>query len=476
MSPGRMRAALRRPAVATPPGRARHVDMLRAFALVMVVLGHWLAVAVRADGDAVEGRSALEVVPWARPLTWLFQVMPLFFLVGGYANAASLAAHRARGGDALGWVLVRAERLSRPTTALLVVLALAALVAGSPLASPAGRPIADPALVGTAVWFAVIPLWFLAVYFAVVLLTPAMYGLHRRAGLAVPVALAAAVLAGDVARLALDLPWAGAGNVLFAWLAVHQAGFCWRDGRLPARPAFGWLMAASGLVALVLLTGPGPYPVSMVAVPGEAVQNTSPPTFALLALAGTQTGIALATRDRADRWLRRRGPWTAVVAVNSVILTVFLWHMSAVVVAALALYPTGVMPQPPVGSAAWFALRVPWLAVLTTALAALVAAFAPIEIRGRMAGRLAVGPAGRTGAAAAGARTGPRGPRGRIVSVGALAGTLAVLAGLTGIVLAGRGYHGPTGLPPGALVAYLCGVVVLRVAWACDGAAARTSR
>jgi hypothetical protein len=108
--------------------------------------------------------------------------------------------------------------------------------------------------------------------------------------------------------------------------------------------------------------------------------NTNPPTLALMALATTQVGVVLALQPAANRWLRRTGPWTAVVASNAVILTVFLWHMTAAAVAAVVLFPTGDMGQPPIDSAAWLLWRVPWIASCTVVLAVLVALFARIEL------------------------------------------------------------------------------------------------
>jgi hypothetical protein len=369
--------------------------------------------------------------------------MPVFFLVGGYANAASLTSHRRRGGDATTWLLVRADRLLRPTTAFIVALAAAAMVA---------RILGgDPALVGTATWLASIPLWFLLVYLAVVVLTPAMHALHQRAGLIVPVVLAGMVAVGDLARLRLGLPHLGDANYLLAWLAVHQVGFSWQDGRLPTRPGVALSLGAGGLAALVLLTVVGPYPVSMVAVPGEQGQNTAPPTLALLALATAQTGLALLTSGRSNHWLRRTRAWTAVVAVNAVILTVFLWHMTAVLVGAVALYATGLMPQPPVGSGAWLLLRLPWVACLAFILVVLVAMFGRIELRRD----------GQPHPEALGRAAGQRSPA-HALRVLAVAGVAAVLAGLLGITTAGPGDHGPTGLPTTALLVYLLGTAELR--------------
>jgi len=97
-------------AKATPKSRDRYVDFLRVASLAVVMLGHWLmAVVVWSDGR-LQTSNVLEVTPAARWLTWLFQVMPVFFIVGGFSNSASLAAAR-RDGVAYGtWLGSRLRR------------------------------------------------------------------------------------------------------------------------------------------------------------------------------------------------------------------------------------------------------------------------------------------------------------------------------------------------------------------------------
>ncbi|MGP4022713.1 acyltransferase family protein [Actinomadura sp. 3N407] len=434
---------LRSLAERTPPYRERWADLLRAVAILLVVTGHWLATVVIYDRGGLDGVHVLEVLPWAHRLSWFFQVMPVFFLVGGFANAASLRSSRERGVGRRDWLLSRTDRLLRPTTAFLVVMAASAMVA---------RALgADPESIGRAVWLARIPLWFLTVYVGVVVLAPAMHALHRRWGLAVPVLLAVLVGAGDVARLGFDLPHGGTANFVLMWLAVHQIGFAWQDGRLPTRWTVALPLFTGGLGCLVLLTLAGPYPVSMVAVPGAEVQNTSPPTVALLSLAAAQTGLVLLLRDRADRWLRRTRVWTAVVGVNAVILTAFLWHMTAVVIAAGALYPTGIFPQPPIGSAEWVLLRLPWLAFLAVTLAFLMTLFGWVEWRGRLR------PAHRTDS------RGGTGAHAGTYTALTIAGLAGAQGGLVGVTLAGPEFHAPAGLPAPALLAYLGGVLVLHL-------------
>lgn len=360
-----VRPRVRDLAAATPAHRDRYVDLLRAVSICMVVVGHWVVGTFTITDEAIAPANLLTVAPWTHPFTWLFQVMPVFFLVGGFANAASLAAQRRHGGTVAAWLRQRALRLLRPTAAFLVVMLTARLVALS-----LG---ADPTLVARATWAAATPLWFLVVYLAVVAFAPLTVAAQARWGGSVVVVLVAGVVIGDALRVTTGSDAAAAANYLLAWLAVHQAGIAWFHGELPRHAAGSWGLVAGGLAAALLLTGPGPYGVAMVgAAAPPGLTNTAPPTVALLALATAQIGAVLLLRRPAERWLARPRAWTGVVLLNSVILTVFLWHMTALVIAGLALVGTGVYPHPPVASGAWFVLRLPWLALLSVLLAGLV--------------------------------------------------------------------------------------------------------
>jgi Acyltransferase family len=429
----------------TAPSRERYVDLLRALAIIAVVLGHWLISVVGYDARGeLTGQSALGSLPWAYPITWLAQVMPLFFIVGGFANAASLASHRRRGGDAVTWLWDRSGRLVRPTTVLLLVLAGGALL-GQLLG-------AEPGLARTAVWVASIPLWFLSAYLVVVLLTPFMYWLHRRLGWRALPVLVGLVALGDLARLH-GVSALGAGNFLFGWLLIHQIGFFWRDGTLPFRPAVSVPLLAGGVAALLLLTVAGPYPVNMIDIAGQRLRNASPPTLALLAVTATELGLVLMLRDPAERWLRRSRPWRAVVAVNAVVLTIFLWHMSAVLLLVGGLNALHLLPTPAVATHAWWFWRIPWLVMLIGVLAALVAVFGPIETRTPRRPQPGRVPCGFVRALAA--------PVARLWLT--VAAFTAVVVGLLSITLAPRTGQYLFGMPAAGIVVYVIGATTLRL-------------
>jgi len=123
--------------------RNRYLDLLRVLAISGVVYGHWLLINLRYSGGRFANLDTLDYVAWGRNVTWAFQVMPVFFLVGGYANALSWREHDAHGERWKWWIQRRAMRLWWPTAAYLGVNA--AVIAAS---DAAGVAPANIALVG----------------------------------------------------------------------------------------------------------------------------------------------------------------------------------------------------------------------------------------------------------------------------------------------------------------------------------------
>src|SRR5215470_5097126 len=167
--------------------RNRYLDLLRVGAIGLVVVGHWLLTDVTYTRGQLSGLDALDYLSWMRWLTLLFQVMPVFFLVGGYVNASSWTRHHDAGEGWARWVRHRALRLLWPST--LYVTAAVLAVSGAKIAG------ANPAELARAAWLVGLQLWFLPVYLLLIALTPVMLAAHRRWGLAVPVAMAAGAAA-----------------------------------------------------------------------------------------------------------------------------------------------------------------------------------------------------------------------------------------------------------------------------------------
>lgn len=351
--------------------RNRYADLLRISAVVVVVLGHWLATSITYRGGQVRGQDVLQELPWTQWLTLVFQVMPVFFLVGGLANATSWTSQRSAGVDWSGWVYGRVVRLSVPTSVYATVA-----VAGVMICWLFG---VDSAVLGSAAWAIALHLWFLPVYLTLLAATPLLHAAHRGWGLRVPAVMAVGAAVVDLAVLGLHPPLLGWANYMLVWGAVHQLGFAWHDATLTRDRRLPLALAVAGITAMVALVWLGPFPVSMIGVTGARIKNTAPPSMALLSYAVGQAGLLLAVEPTVTRWLHRAHVWRMVTRVNRMTMTLYLWHMVPVIVVALAVYPTRLFPATPIGAVGWWLLRGAWVAALTAVFIPLTLALRYLE-------------------------------------------------------------------------------------------------
>ena len=362
-------------AAKTPEERNRYVDFLRAVSILAVITGHWLIVALYYQDGSLTPGTLLRIQPDTQWLTWLFQVMPIFFIVGGYANAVSLESARRREIGYAGWLAARLNRLVTPLLALLLGWAIFAVLLYFWDVSSG--------VIGLASRAALIPIWFLAIYIMVVVLAPATYKAWRRWGFASFWVFVAGGVLVDALFFMADLRWAGWSNYFWVWLAVHHLGYAWRDGRMGS-PARLLTYSALGLLVLVLLVFMGPYPLAMVGSPDEGLSNTAPPKITLLALAIVQFGLLLAIEKPMRRRLSGLRVWAATVLINSMIMTVYLWHLTVmVIVVSLAYLAGGVGLEFEPGSSGWWLTRPLWIGFLYAVLLPVALLLAPLERRVR---------------------------------------------------------------------------------------------
>ena len=364
-------------AAQTPEERNRYVDFLRSISILVVIIGHWMiATAYVVDGEMNPGHL-LAGRPQLHWLTWLFQVMPIFFIVGGYSNAVSLESAKRKGVGYAGWLSARLNRLVAPLLVLVIawaVIAIAMILFG-----------ARPEVIQYVSQAALIPTWFLAIYIVVVILAPAAYKFWRRYGFASFLVFAAGAALTDLAFFEFEMHWLGWTNYFWVWLAVHHLGFAWRDDRL-GRVTKRLLFSATGFAALWLLTSQGPYPLAMVGSPDPGLSNTLPPKITLLALGIFQFGLLLSLEEPMRRALKGLRLWTATVLINSMIMTVYLWHITVMVIFAALLYLAGGIGlgiEP--GTSDWWWSRPVWIAVLFILLLPVALLLSPLERRGRPA-------------------------------------------------------------------------------------------
>lgn len=312
---------------AIPPGRDRAIDVARLAALVVVMFGHCALLLATIDTRGVRIGNILGELPALTPITWILQVMPLFFLAGGAAGAYGYH-HGTPWGR---WLFTRAQRLCRPVFWYLATWSAILLLVRAALgeASEAGLGGESVAL-----------LWFLGVYLLTLAFVPALTRLHTaRALTGLLIVLLAAIAAFDVIRFAAESPMAAVVNFVLVWLIPVAFGVGYAHRLIGVRCA--GVVAIAAFAAQVGLVAFGPYEVSLVVTGADRVSNVSPPTLVLALQCVWMSSVFVVVARWIQRWAQHRRVWHVVALGNAGAMTLYLWHIPAIAVTAVGLHLVG---------------------------------------------------------------------------------------------------------------------------------------
>lgn len=350
-------------AAQTPADRDRVIDVIRIVSLVGVVAGHTImATSVIRDNVFIWDNLLTTSVVF-QALTWVFQIMPLFFFAGAAACVQSWRPGASWG----GWLMKRTARLFRPVFYYLAFWAVALAGLHRVLPQRVYEPIAG---VSTQL------LWFLGAYLLVLATVPLLYRITTTGRL---IAAAAGVYAGvavvDVIRV--HAPDAGPLGYLnmAVWLIPGMLGVGYRRRLLT--PRAGWAAGLAMLGVNVALLAVGPYELSLVGIPGQRLANLSPPSLLLAGHAITMCCFAVAAAPAIARWARRPRVWWLAAIGNSGAMTLYLWHMPALLGVHLVFDSLGFARYP--GEPNLLALSVIQLLVVAGLVAVLFVALRPSE-------------------------------------------------------------------------------------------------
>jgi fucose 4-O-acetylase-like acetyltransferase len=328
------------------------VDLIRTACVVLVVIVHVTMVGVGSDSSGLRVTSPLQELPWYVAATWIGQVMPLFFVVGGFASAVGWRSTVARGGGARDYIATRLVRLYRPAVPLFAVLTV-----GLGIATALGTPTD---LLRELAFGIGSPLWFLAAYGITQCCVPLMARLHATAPWRTLAALLLLATAVDAVRLGTGVAEVGLLNLGPVWLFAQQLGFLWADGWFARRSKA--LLALIAVVAYVLLV-----PITSVGLwAPDMLQDLNPPMLPLALLAVGQACLVQLVHAPLTRLMHTRPAQAVVFLLGRDGMTIYLWHLPLFILLNGIGLLVG-LPFPAPGSGTWWATRVIAVVVLLAA-------------------------------------------------------------------------------------------------------------
>lgn len=297
----------------TPPDRDRVIDVIRITALLGVVAGHTVMATSTIRDDVFIWSNLLTESVVFQALTWIFQIMPLFFFAGVAASVQSWQQGASWG----GWLMRRCTRLYRPVFYYLAFWAVTLTVLRLLLPVHVYEPVAG---ISTQL------LWFLGAYVLVLAATPLLARITTTVRFVAAVTAAYALVAVvDAIRINVETPTVFGYVNLSAWLIPAMFGVAYRRGLLS--PGAALVTAGAAFAVNVALIAWGPYELSLVGIETQQLKNMSPPSLLLAGHAIMLCALAIAAAPAIARWARRPRVWWLTVIGNSGAMTLYLWHI-----------------------------------------------------------------------------------------------------------------------------------------------------
>ena len=300
-------------AARTPADRDRVLDVIRIVSLIGVVLGHTVMAISTIDDHVLIWGNLLTTSVVFQAMTWVLQIMPLFF----FAGAAACVPSWSPGTNWGDWLMRRCTRLFRPVFYYLVFWAASLTVLYHVLPPHVYDPVAG---VSTQL------LWFLGAYVLVLAAMPVLYRIGTTGRLAAGVgAVYGTIAVIDVVRLHWPTLMPLGNLNLAVWLIPAMFGVAYRR-RLLTGPTALAIAAVFAAIDVALVCW-GPYQISMVGTGDHLLSNTSPPSLLLAGHAIILSALAIALAPAIARWAQRPRVWWCTAIGNTGAMTLYLWHI-----------------------------------------------------------------------------------------------------------------------------------------------------
>jgi hypothetical protein len=350
----------------TPATRDRAIDVIRIASLLGVVVGHTImATSTLRDGVFIWS-NLLTASPMFQALTWIFQIMPLFFFAGVAASVDSWKPETSWG----NWLMRRCTRLYRPVFYYLAFWGVALLLLRTVLPEHVYEPVAG---------ISIQLLWFLGAYVLVLAAVPLLARVTSTGRLVAAVAGTYAVIAVvDAVRINVDRLTALGYLNMVVWLIPGMFGIAYRRRLLsgPTALALGAVMLAVNVALLVL----GPYELSLVGIDSQHLKNMTPPSLLLAGHAIMMCAFVIGAAPAIGRWARRPRVWWLTAIANSGAMTLYLWHIPPLLAMHLVFDYLG-HPRFDPSAPGFVALSVLQLVLMAALVALVFVALRPLENR-----------------------------------------------------------------------------------------------
>ncbi len=311
----------------TSISRERFIDFTKIIGLIFLITNSFSLLRFQESGGELFVENLSVNSQSLTVFTWFTAGMSLFFFSMGFNNLIAWYSNVGRDGSQWNYLVDRINTLLGPVIVWIFSSTIVLNILSRSENFPNYLTTSQDGIMPS-VEFILWPLWLVSIYLVMVIFAPFTIFLHKKYPYATVLGLITMTILIDNIDFSLNLSYIRLFNYLFFWIAIHQLGYFYADGKILKvnLNVFRYITLFTYGYLFYQMSDSNPY-LSLASYRLTSLNNEDPPTTTYLIASIGLICLFLSLKNVIENILSNQKIWLLISHVHSNIYTVYLWHL-----------------------------------------------------------------------------------------------------------------------------------------------------
>jgi len=319
----------------TSISRERFIDFLKTFGLLLLVFNSFSFLNINYSGGEYLIINNSFSSSNSSIVTWFTVGLPIFIFSMGFTNLIAWYSNVGRDGSQWNYLVDRINSLLGPVLVLIFAVSISLNILLRSNLIPNYLTTTEDGVISL-VEFTLWPLWLVSIYMVMVMFAPLTIYLHKKYPYPTLVILVLVTIFIDIVEVPINYSYIQVFNYLFFWLAIHQLGYFYADGKIQMfKKSIYFLFSVVLYGFLYYQVFFNEKVINFANYRLNSVSNEDPPSAYYLIASFAFLFLLISLQKFFVKLLNNRKVWLIFSHIHSNIYTIYLWHLISLVIVLL---------------------------------------------------------------------------------------------------------------------------------------------
>ena len=311
----------------TSISRERFIDFTKVIGLLFLIVNSFLFLRLEESSGELFVTNLSAESQSLIVISWFTAGMSLFFFSMGFNNLIAWYSNVGRDGSQWNYLVDRINTLLGPVLVWIFSSTIVLNILSRSSNFPNYLTTSEDGIMPS-IEFILWPLWLVSIYLVMVLFAPLTIFLHKKYPYATVLTLFTMTVLIDNIEFSLNFSYIKLFNYLFFWIAIHQLGYFYADGKIQEVNVnvFRYLTVFSYGYLFYQISVSNKY-LSLASYRLSSLNNEDPPTTLYLVASIGLISLVFTLKNLIEKMLSNQKIWLLISHIHANIYTIYLWHL-----------------------------------------------------------------------------------------------------------------------------------------------------